>query len=92
MNHHIKNKHINQDKHHDESKPRTHRLSKLPDDDCKKFDIFNICVQTLIVDYTITNNQCFGAQIKMFTPVSPSFAIQNWGLRGFKGAYFINTC
>ena len=28
----IKNKHINQDKHPDESKPRTHRLRKLPYD------------------------------------------------------------
>ena len=30
MNH--QEQHINQDKHPDESKPRTHRLSKLPDD------------------------------------------------------------
>ena len=26
------NKQINHDKYHDESKPKTHRLSKLPDD------------------------------------------------------------
>ena len=32
MNRIIMDKHINHDKHHDESKTRTYRLSKLPDD------------------------------------------------------------